>query len=661
MEAWLVLYMDSDPQLYHRGSVVPLWSLRSGVLVSEALSNIYPDRFQQLRSRMRAGSEESWIFMKGNLRRILISINSYFRQQLGVCLLQSRIPDILRIARDVDRTELNKLVDLLLGCAITCKGRRDHIERILQMQPQQKSEVMLRLRSLDLEMGVLQVNKLYRNPSIRDSVLQLYTSNNSLDQSKPIRKQHFDVDNNSHCIKSNKNGNEKTIHNNNKSSSNNINNYNRNNINSSRNNININNYNSNNNSSNSNISNCNNNKNKSSNNNINSSNNKINFYNRSTNNVNSNRDINAKNSYDSDVCQLSELGYNFTEVEKDKEVYCPKDKEVYCPKDREVFCPKDEEVYCPKDKEVYYPKDREAYFPKDNKAYCSKENNTMERTHVRRKKEEKYNETEGEMKKIGANYLETSFDEEVPVTLSDGLPRPCEEQAFQMEPKYRSSEVCDVDAALAGDDVAEEANISTQYADLERVVSKLEERAKELLNKDVIIHTLNTKIEKLQQGKQTAQKRASELVSRITELRNLISALSAEMLQQRQDLDNANLRTEEVESLKNEIERLLQGNRKLVEENLLLKKRLDNLEDGLRLKEALEAGPLTASLSLERDRDLDSTWMPYQECGASQSESSGLGSSLSGYSTPTSSRSPSPGNTSSKCSFPHFRQSYSAH
>ena len=99
-------------------------------------------------------------------------------------------------------------------------------------------------------------------------------------------------------------------------------------------------------------------------------------------------------------------------------MYCPKDKEVYCPKDREVFCPKDEEVYCPKDKEVYYPKDREAYFPKDNKAYCSKENNTMERTHVRRKKEEKYNETEGEMKKIGANYLETSFDEEVPVTLS---------------------------------------------------------------------------------------------------------------------------------------------------------------------------------------------------------------------------------------------------
>ena len=28
-------------------------------------------------------------------------------------------------------------------------------------------QVMLRLRSLDLEMGVLQVNKLYRNPSIR--------------------------------------------------------------------------------------------------------------------------------------------------------------------------------------------------------------------------------------------------------------------------------------------------------------------------------------------------------------------------------------------------------------------------------------------------------------------------------------------------------------
>ena len=34
-----------------------------------------------LRSRMRAGSEESWIFMKGNLRRILISINSYFRNR----------------------------------------------------------------------------------------------------------------------------------------------------------------------------------------------------------------------------------------------------------------------------------------------------------------------------------------------------------------------------------------------------------------------------------------------------------------------------------------------------------------------------------------------------------------------------------------------------
>ena len=45
---------------------------------------------------MRPGADTSWMWVKGNLKRIMISIRSFYKKQLGKSLDKDQQPDLER-------------------------------------------------------------------------------------------------------------------------------------------------------------------------------------------------------------------------------------------------------------------------------------------------------------------------------------------------------------------------------------------------------------------------------------------------------------------------------------------------------------------------------------------------------------------------------------
>ena len=87
--------------------------------------------------------------MKGNLDRLLKCLQGYYRLHLGLVLDRHRMPDLVQLARLGDHAEvsnnnsitasywyemtlqIDRMIVLVLGCAVTCPDRSCHISRIL--------------------------------------------------------------------------------------------------------------------------------------------------------------------------------------------------------------------------------------------------------------------------------------------------------------------------------------------------------------------------------------------------------------------------------------------------------------------------------------------------------------------------------------------------
>ena len=82
---------------------------------------------------MRINASSSWVFMQGNLKRIMVAIRGYYSGQLGIVLSKEKEPSVGLLARLGDKKELEKMLRLVLGCAVTGTARSAHINRILSM------------------------------------------------------------------------------------------------------------------------------------------------------------------------------------------------------------------------------------------------------------------------------------------------------------------------------------------------------------------------------------------------------------------------------------------------------------------------------------------------------------------------------------------------
>ncbi|KAF6094200.1 hook microtubule tethering protein 2 [Phyllostomus discolor] len=77
-----------------------------------------------------------------NLKMILQSLVEYSQGVLGHPILEQHLPDVSLIGQFSDPRELGKLLQLVLGCAISCEKKQEHIQRIMTLEESVQHVVM---------------------------------------------------------------------------------------------------------------------------------------------------------------------------------------------------------------------------------------------------------------------------------------------------------------------------------------------------------------------------------------------------------------------------------------------------------------------------------------------------------------------------------------
>ena len=104
---------------------------------------------------MRLRASTSWVFMQGNLKRIMVAIRGQYSRHLGLVLSKEREPVLGLIARVGDQVQLEKMMRLVLGCAVTGHERGRHIRKILSLDKEMKTNILFEVKSLELEVTLL--------------------------------------------------------------------------------------------------------------------------------------------------------------------------------------------------------------------------------------------------------------------------------------------------------------------------------------------------------------------------------------------------------------------------------------------------------------------------------------------------------------------------
>uniref|UniRef100_A0A8C8F5G1 Calponin-homology (CH) domain-containing protein n=1 Tax=Oncorhynchus tshawytscha TaxID=74940 RepID=A0A8C8F5G1_ONCTS len=123
--------------------------LTSGVAIAHVLHRIDPSWFNEAwLSRIKEESEANWRLKVHNLKKILQSMLEYYHDVLGHQVADEHLPDINLIGEFGDVTELGKLVQLVLGCAVSCEKKQEHIQQIMTLEESVQHVVMTAIQEV---------------------------------------------------------------------------------------------------------------------------------------------------------------------------------------------------------------------------------------------------------------------------------------------------------------------------------------------------------------------------------------------------------------------------------------------------------------------------------------------------------------------------------
>ncbi|XP_059728052.1 protein Hook homolog 2 [Haemorhous mexicanus] len=123
--------------------------LASGVTLAHVLHRIDPSWFDETwLGRIRGDTEGSARLKVNNLRQVLQSVLEYWQDVLGQAVAEQHVPEVAAAARHGDPEQLGKLVRLVLGCAVSCERREEHIQRIMTLEESVQHEVMTAIQEL---------------------------------------------------------------------------------------------------------------------------------------------------------------------------------------------------------------------------------------------------------------------------------------------------------------------------------------------------------------------------------------------------------------------------------------------------------------------------------------------------------------------------------
>ncbi|XP_066530251.1 protein Hook homolog 2 [Hoplias malabaricus] len=123
--------------------------LTSGVAVAHVLHKIDSSWFNETwLGRIKEESGDNWRLKVSNLKKILQSMMEYYHDVLGQQVSDEHVPDVSLIGEMGDVVELGRLVQLVLGCAVSCEKKQEHIQQIMTLEESVQHVVMTAIQEL---------------------------------------------------------------------------------------------------------------------------------------------------------------------------------------------------------------------------------------------------------------------------------------------------------------------------------------------------------------------------------------------------------------------------------------------------------------------------------------------------------------------------------
>uniref|UniRef100_A0A3Q1C337 Calponin-homology (CH) domain-containing protein n=1 Tax=Amphiprion ocellaris TaxID=80972 RepID=A0A3Q1C337_AMPOC len=125
------------------------YDLTSGIAIAHVLHRIDPSWFNETwLGRIKEESGANWRLKVSNLKKILKSMLEYYHDVLGHQISDEHLPDVNLIGEMGDVTELGKLVQLVLGCAVSCEKKQEQIQQIMTLEESVQHVVMTAIQEV---------------------------------------------------------------------------------------------------------------------------------------------------------------------------------------------------------------------------------------------------------------------------------------------------------------------------------------------------------------------------------------------------------------------------------------------------------------------------------------------------------------------------------
>lgn len=147
--------------------------LTDGLVLSSVLNQISPCWFE-LREGLKENVSDNWRLKVSNLRKLKNAILDYYQEVLELDLVDFPMPDCNAIGEKAEEEHLGRLLQLVLGCAVHCDEKEEHIKKIMGLEEHVQTGVMQCIQELmEYEMP--------RNMGSRDYEKKLELSNSELE------------------------------------------------------------------------------------------------------------------------------------------------------------------------------------------------------------------------------------------------------------------------------------------------------------------------------------------------------------------------------------------------------------------------------------------------------------------------------------------------
>ncbi|KAK9509036.1 hypothetical protein O3M35_006448 [Rhynocoris fuscipes] len=159
--------------------------LSDGVVMAQILNEIAPEWFtESWLSKIKTDTGGNWRLKVSNLKKILEKILDYYQECFSQTLNESVKPDVVKIGDRNDPSELGRLLQLILGCAVNCNNKQEYIKRIMDMEESEQRVMMECIQELDSGGALSFSASLSLDPHVEQLVQQLNAANLAKEQAQ---------------------------------------------------------------------------------------------------------------------------------------------------------------------------------------------------------------------------------------------------------------------------------------------------------------------------------------------------------------------------------------------------------------------------------------------------------------------------------------------